>query len=217
MLAFLTLALLTTLGEPFSASSRPSWSSLQQRLPSALAPEPLVIDSALQPAPIDEALLAGQVVLYRERNGWCPYSERVWLALEAKRVDFVTVLIDNMGARPRWYSGTTPQVRWPDGSTQGESLDILRRLDKEYPGAPALFPVTRSPPDAVGGMLMRFKSVMPRNTRPSSRAAFLFSSGGGPVPRASFEVSKGPVLCHVVSWRCSCARDGAGVYTRARV
>ena len=25
----------------------------------------------------------GHLVLFRERNGWCPYSERVWLAMEA--------------------------------------------------------------------------------------------------------------------------------------
>ena len=46
--------------------------------------------------------------LYRERNGWCPYSERVWLALEYKGVEYDTVLIDNTGGgRPAWYSGDT--------------------------------------------------------------------------------------------------------------
>ena len=58
------------------------------------------------------ALTDGGLVLYRERNGWCPYSERVWLALEHKGIiEYETVLIDNTGGgRPSWYSGDTPQV-----------------------------------------------------------------------------------------------------------
>ena len=39
--------------------------------------------------------------LYRERHGWCPYSERVWLALEAKIVTYDTIYIDNIYGRPR--------------------------------------------------------------------------------------------------------------------
>ena len=56
----------------------------------------------------------------------CPYSERVWLALEHKGIAYETVLIDNTGGgRPSWYSGDTPQVRWPDGKQQKESLAIV--------------------------------------------------------------------------------------------
>ena len=32
----------------------------------------------------------------------CPYSERVWLAMELKGLTYDTVLIDNMGSRPGW-------------------------------------------------------------------------------------------------------------------
>jgi len=39
--------------------------------------------------------------LYRERHGWCPYSERVWLAMEAKGIDYDTIYIDNIYGRPR--------------------------------------------------------------------------------------------------------------------
>ena len=35
------------------------------------------------------------------RHGWCPYSERVWLAFEVKKVDYDTVYIDNIYGRPR--------------------------------------------------------------------------------------------------------------------
>ena len=39
--------------------------------------------------------------LYRERHGWCPYSERVWLAMEAKGIAYDTIYIDNIYGRPR--------------------------------------------------------------------------------------------------------------------
>ena len=82
----------------------------------------------------------GQLVFFRERNGWCPYSERVWLALEYKGVDYATVLIDNTGGgRPGWFGGTTPRVRWPDGREQGESLDIVKALDDAFPDTPRVW------------------------------------------------------------------------------
>jgi glutathione S-transferase len=34
------------------------------------------------------------MVLFRDRNGWCPYSERVWLAMLEKRLSFDEVLIN---------------------------------------------------------------------------------------------------------------------------
>lgn len=61
---------------PVYTRSRPvtlstaSWDELEARLPSSLAPEPLIVDSVLvreKPALAEDAF-----VLYRERNGWCP-------------------------------------------------------------------------------------------------------------------------------------------------
>jgi len=50
------------------------------------------------------------LTLFRDRNGWCPYSERVWVAMLAKQLDFDEVLINL-------------QVR---GSTSGFLACILR-------------------------------------------------------------------------------------------
>ena len=55
----------------------PTWPDLAQRLPSAYPSAPFVYDGA-----IDTASLSGKTVLYRDRQGWCPYIERLWLALE---------------------------------------------------------------------------------------------------------------------------------------
>ena len=59
-----------------AALQPPSWSALSKTLPSAAAEAPVIIDAVhhqqKRPPLSDDA-----VVLFRERNGWCPYSERV--------------------------------------------------------------------------------------------------------------------------------------------
>ena len=144
----------------------PTWEELEARLPSATAPEPPVIDSVLSSS---EPVLDG-LVLFRERHGWCPYSERVWLALEYKGLGYTSILIDNTGGgRPSWYGGSTPQVRWPDGRQQGESMDLVRRLDEEYPDSPQLWPPPGMAAADVTEMVVAWKSAFPRSARPSSR------------------------------------------------
>ena len=164
-----------------AALQPPSWSALSKTLPSASREVPTIIDAVhhrqTKPKLSDET-----VVLYRERNGWCPYSERVWLGLECKNVEYQTVLIDNTGgARPSWFGSTTPRIRWADGTDQGESLDILKALDERYPSEPPLFD------EHSAALIGAFKDIFPRMTRPSSRAAFLFRSSGQPVARQDFE------------------------------
>ena len=172
-----SIAVLCAIATPTNALT---WQALDAQLPKT--PAPTIIDAVhhrSSPPPLpDDA-----IVLYRERNGWCPYSERVWLALEAKGIEHTTVLIDNTGhgRRPSWYSGTTPQIRWADGKTQGESLDLVRELDVRFPATPPLFEAS-----GVDAAISAFRRCFPRNARPSSRAAYLFSYDG-PLPRSTFE------------------------------
>lgn len=168
---------------PCSASEALSWDRFEKLIPSSVVPEPRVIDSALEP---DRPELNG-LTLFRERHGWCPYSERVWLALEVKGLQYETVLIDNTGPgrRPAWFTANTPQIRWENGQMQGESLDIVRALDDKYPDAVQLWPN-----EEVTTLINEFKSIFPKGTRPSSRAAFLFKDYGDmPVWRIEFEAT----------------------------
>lgn len=48
---------------------------------------------------------------------------------EAKGLEYSTVLVDNYGARASWIGGQTPQVQWPSGQRQGESMDIIKALE----------------------------------------------------------------------------------------
>mmetsp|Transcript_17629 Transcript_17629/g.31871 ORF Transcript_17629/g.31871 Transcript_17629/m.31871 type:complete len:473 (-) Transcript_17629:2-1420(-) len=157
-----------------------TWLDLEELLPSSQM-ETRNVDTVLKPERPEFSALT----LFRERNGWCPYSERVWLAMELKGLRFDTVLIDNMGSRPGWFGGQTPQVQWVPRERQGESLDIIRELEEKYPDAgPTLWPWEESVTDLVKA----FKEIFPKRTRPSSRAAFLFDQSG-PLWQSTFEAT----------------------------
>ncbi|KAL7567555.1 hypothetical protein ACA910_000159 [Epithemia clementina (nom. ined.)] len=164
-------------------SSVPSWHDLEHEMGKTYrAPVPSCIDSVLQPA--TPKFSTDHPTLFRERHGWCPYSERVWLSLELLSVPYDTILIDNTGGpRPPYYSGgQTPQMKWPSGQQQGESMDLVQRLDSENQS----FDFQMSNPE-VKQAIAQFRSIFPSRARPSSRAAFLFQSNGEPLFRSTFE------------------------------
>lgn len=160
-------------------SAASSWSDIESLIGSSCtAPRPVSIDSVLQPG--TPTFSKERPTFFRERHGWCPYSERVWSTLELKSVEYDTVLIDNTGGgRPSYFGGTTPQMKWPDGRMQGESMDLVRKLDAEY--NPSLFDASN-----VDDCIDKFSRIFPR-ARPSSRAAFLFQYNGEPLWRGVFE------------------------------
>ena len=153
-------------------SSVPTWDALESRLRSAVCPEPPVYD-------ISDAdnIPSNQLVFYRDRNAECPFCERVWLALEIKGIDYITVLHDE-----------ELKVTWPDGTTQHDSLDIIERLDKEYPGEPDLYPRVSQSVGGVRANIVRFKGVFPRNTDSRRETPFLYRSGQV-VPRSDHMVT----------------------------
>jgi len=163
----------------------PTWSALATLLPSAASQaRPVHIDSVLDRT--TPSFSSTVPTLFRERHGWCPYSERVWLALEPKGIAYDTVAIDNTGGgRAAYFGGSTPQMRWTSGKTQGESMDLVQELDAVYPGTP-LWPPDGISTSDVSAMLSEWKKTMP-SARPSSRAAYLFDNGGDALPRPAFE------------------------------
>eukprot|EP00667_Euglena_gracilis_P006970 EG_transcript_7036 len=164
----------------------PSWSVLAAAVPTAAVPSREVLGLALAQPPA-----TGRLTLYRDRNGWCPYTERVWLAMLYKGLDFDEVLIDLQGTKPPWYksevrTGNTPAICFPDGRVRWESLDLLRVLEEYYPppAYPPLFPADAAGREQAKQLMKAFPTTFPENTRPSSRAAFLFRGWKGDlVPR----------------------------------
>ncbi|EEH51583.1 uncharacterized protein MICPUCDRAFT_23315 [Micromonas pusilla CCMP1545] len=87
-----------------------------------------------------------ELVLYRDTNAWCPFCERVWLALEAKGVSYTCEFVDLRRVHPKWFTdlvptGLVPAARFAaDDALVWESMDILRELETRFPDAPALTP-----------------------------------------------------------------------------
>ena len=95
-------------------------------------------------------------------------------------------------------------MKWEDGSTQSESMDLVREIDERYPGE-SLYPE-----DILNEVINKgeraFRNIFPKRSRPSSRAAFLFRFDGSPLWENEFEKtleeanellgeSEGPFFC----------------------
>lgn len=129
--------------DPSTTTTRttPSWEDLESMIPSK--EEEVKADRA----PV--------LTLYRDTNGWCPFCERVWLALEIKGLPYAETLV-NLQNKPQWYKDMVPTTLVPaalfygndennndDGSTTEralvwESAEILRQLDERFPGTTKL-------------------------------------------------------------------------------
>lgn len=87
---------------------------------------------------------APALTLYRDTNGWCPFCERVWIALREKGIPYDEVLI-NLYDKPQWYKDMVPTALVPavklagSGDVIWESDKILHRLDDDFPDTKALF------------------------------------------------------------------------------
>lgn len=68
------------------------------------------------------------MVLYRDTNAWCPYCQKVWMALLEKGIPFDTVLV-SLQNKPAWFSQVNEALLTPvariKGANIAESNDIL--------------------------------------------------------------------------------------------
>mmetsp|Transcript_28132 Transcript_28132/g.53252 ORF Transcript_28132/g.53252 Transcript_28132/m.53252 type:complete len:445 (+) Transcript_28132:140-1474(+) len=113
----LSSPILATAAAPVSAV--PTWTELSEALPIPSTPTP-------------------ELVLYRDNNGWCPFCERVWIALEEKGIPYTTELI-NLRDKPKWYKDMVPTTLVPavkfknDDKVVWESMEVIKELDERYP------------------------------------------------------------------------------------
>ena len=84
-----------------AAADVPSWKDLSSVTQCDSHEQPIAVNGASYSSHPDFGDGTERPTLYRERHGWCPYSERVWLALEVKGIEYDTIYIDNIYGRPR--------------------------------------------------------------------------------------------------------------------
>lgn len=88
------------------------------------------------------------VTFYRDTNGWCPFCERIWVALRAKGIPYKESLI-SLQNKPEWYKDLVPTTLVPAVLFHGdddkaerrivwESADIMTALDEAFPDTPPM-------------------------------------------------------------------------------
>ena len=137
-------------------------------------------------------------MLYRDKDCICAACESVWLALEVKNVDYVTVLVDTNAASDETM---VPRISWPDTNNDDSNTDsngttdpveLLEQIQARYPdNTPQFYPPLSSAVDASRCNIMRLPGVMPRNsdTNLMSLAPYLYRTDGTLVKASSHSVS----------------------------
>ena len=139
--------------------------------------------------------------LYREQNGWCIYSTRLWLALEVKNIRHETVLVDSLGDT---FDGSLAEQMQPlpclqlvdnldllNASTESSSVELLLALDDLFPeNGPLLVPPEKR--DVIAEAIDRYQEATEAlRARQSPRAGWLFCNEEGfrldALPRECFE------------------------------
>jgi len=120
-----------------------------------------------------------RVLLYRDTNAWCPFCERVWLALLEKDIPFDTVFID-LRNKPQWYLDMVPSKLVPavriDGELVVESRDILLAIEAAFPESTPLLPPARTSERARVEALMDLADDSEKGV---GSAGYRFLTGGG--------------------------------------
>lgn len=87
-----------------------------------------------------------RVTFYRDHASWCPYCQKVWFALEEKKIPYRVekVNMSCYGDKPQEFLRLQPNGQIPvaiiDGRVYGQSNDILAALDSLFPDAKSLKP-----------------------------------------------------------------------------
>lgn len=124
-----------------------------------------------------------RVIFYRDSASWCPYCQKVWLALEEKRIPYRVEKINMRcyGEKPDFFNKLQPSGQIPvatiDGTTLRQSNDILFALDDLFPKHKRL-----SAPDSLKGKAQEYL----RLERQVFSAWMYWLTGGGAQAKRNF-------------------------------
>lgn len=190
---FCLTILATSAAARAAAFTPPSWEQLQS--PQSPLHRPLQYPSPIyttKELPTDVKSANKLPILYRDQACICVASEIVWLAMECKNVEYLTVLVS------KDEDDGIPRIVWPESNeNDGESITndpivLLEQIQARYPtNEPAFYPKISISVDASRSNIMRLPGVMPRNSDPDlmSASPFLFRKDGTMVAKSSHCVS----------------------------
>ena len=175
-----------------SAFTPPTWDQLQATPALANKPPRPIYQDAL---PTDAAATSSLPILYRDKDCICAASETVWLAMECKNIDYLTVLVSKEN------DDVIPRIEWPTNVDNGEAsasevttdpIKLLEQIQKAFPdNKPSFYPKLSLAVDAARCNIMRLPGVMPRYSKPEymSHAPYIFKEDGTLAQQTSHCVS----------------------------
>jgi len=134
-----------------SFSTPPSWDQLNAN-PSLSKPSPPIYHDAL---PDDIKEKTQRPILYRDKDCICAASQSVWLALECKNIDYLTVLVS------KDEDELVPRIVWPGDNDDSnvettDAIKILEEIQKRYAEKdPQFYPKLSAAVDAARCNIMR--------------------------------------------------------------
>lgn len=138
-------------------SMTPSWETVRSKLESLQTEEERVFRDNLKlgygvASPLHKVRLydpktsnsvdAIRVTFYRDSASWCPYCQKVWIALEYKQIPYAVEKINMRcyGDKPLSFQTMQPSGQIPvaivDGRVLRQSNDILSTLESDFPESP---------------------------------------------------------------------------------
>eukprot|EP00578_Thalassiosira_sp_NH16_P001154 CAMPEP_0181140816 /NCGR_PEP_ID=MMETSP1071-20121207/35500_1 /TAXON_ID=35127 /ORGANISM="Thalassiosira sp., Strain NH16" /LENGTH=503 /DNA_ID=CAMNT_0023227781 /DNA_START=428 /DNA_END=1939 /DNA_ORIENTATION=- len=213
---FLLVVPASSFSAPTSSSvGVPSWDRLRAEHPAVLSrpPRPVYYDKLPNDDNdvVDDAYIRRRrslPVLYRDKECICAASETVWLAMECKGVEYLTVLV----SKEEDAQQAVPRIEWPEVededddksnkgnrqskdeivNTETDPIKILEQIQLRYPDDPPNFyPRVSLAVDGARCSIMRLPGIMPRYSEPDfmSLAPHIFRDDGTLVKRSSHRVS----------------------------
>mmetsp|Transcript_22235 Transcript_22235/g.46449 ORF Transcript_22235/g.46449 Transcript_22235/m.46449 type:complete len:488 (-) Transcript_22235:20-1483(-) len=139
LFALLLLLLTPMSGSSFSFPAPPLISTLPTR-PSPTSPTMISPSDSLR-LPDGYTEKDAMITLFRDKAGWCPYCQKVWLHLEMKGVPFKmsTVPMRSYGDKPESFTSRVPSGLLPafdvGGRTFTESSTLMEIVEQLYPAS----------------------------------------------------------------------------------
>ena len=150
-------------------TAAPTWESLAERCARIGGEED--VDADVADARAMERLFgtttAPRVKFYRDHASWCPYSQKIWMQLEEKRIPYTLEKINMRcyGPKPTSFTSKVPSGALPvielDGRVITESSIITQVLEQEFPEHESLLPYAPGSPEAQRATrLMRLERAL---------------------------------------------------------
>ena len=159
--------------------------------------------------------------MYRDTAAWCPYCEKVWLALEEKRVPYAIekVNMNCYGEKPEWFWQMQPSGGIPvakvDGQVVRESNDIMMAIEGLYADQRPMLPAADDPRSASKAACY-FVGVPAAASEAESHAARFECAPNGRLTKKAWVATNGAYACdEAPSWSSPGRREStASAHTR---